>query len=88
MPALKSLQNCWGGRLVILGFEKKKEGDCWLSFQEELHEMVRKGNERLKAEWSFVEPEEKEDAEVDALAEELEKRLHVPSEETDKKNKM
>ncbi|KAI9489935.1 DHS-like NAD/FAD-binding domain-containing protein [Zychaea mexicana] len=66
-----------------------------LGWKDELHEMFRKGNEKLKAQWSAEEAllavkneeetteeapaEEKEDKEIEALAEELEKRLKVPA---------
>ncbi|KAI8145256.1 DHS-like NAD/FAD-binding domain-containing protein [Fennellomyces sp. T-0311] len=64
------------------GIEKLAE---LLGWKEELHEMVRKSNEKLKAQWSYEEPVEQEDAEVDALAEELEKRLHVPDDKKEEK---
>ncbi|KAI9247998.1 DHS-like NAD/FAD-binding domain-containing protein [Phascolomyces articulosus] len=70
------------------GIEKMAE---LLGWKDELHEMFVKGNEKLKAQWAVEEllqenqqegkeeEEEKGDKEVDALAEELEKRLKVPS---------
>ncbi|KAG2219821.1 hypothetical protein INT45_006264 [Circinella minor] len=75
------------------GIEKLAE---LLGWQDELHEMFTKGNEKLKAQWTLQDllqenkeeeegesvKKEEEDEEIIALAEDLEKRLEVNKEES------